>query len=138
MVMTVTRGLSVLFSIIVVVTAEAWTDEADVTPSVHQLDQLLIPVSVLLGVPPAEGALHGAILVPSHPAGKSSLNKRSRFRTAGSTEEYQVCTPNRHEVLKLLVALHEARQGRNMDKLIELCNRSSNAAMVDTNIRFLG
>ncbi|XP_037785341.1 uncharacterized protein LOC119581092 [Penaeus monodon] len=101
----------------------------------RELDQLLIPVSTLVGIPPSEDQLpSGVALSPS------GISKRSprRFRTSSSTDEYHVCTPSRHEVIRLLLALHEARQGRNMDRIIQLCNRHSNAAGIDTNIRFLG
>lgn len=60
------------------------------------------------------------------------------FSMCFSMEEYRVCNPSRHEVLRLLWALHEARQGRNMNKIIQLCNRVTSASDIDTNIRFLG
>nr|XP_045620137.1 uncharacterized protein LOC123771592 [Procambarus clarkii] len=91
----------------------------------RELDQLVIPLSTLVGAPPTV---------------RPGNEKRAvrRFRTTSSSEVYQVCTPSRHEVILLLVALHEARQGRNMNKIIRLCNRQTNAADIDTNIRFLG
>ncbi|XP_047476151.1 uncharacterized protein LOC125029990 [Penaeus chinensis] len=101
----------------------------------RELDQLLIPVSTLVGIPPSEDQLPSGVTLS--PSGFSKRSPR-RFRTSSSADEYHVCTPSRHEVIRLLLALHEARQGRNMDRIIQLCNRHSNAAGIDTNIRFLG
>ncbi|KAK8738946.1 hypothetical protein OTU49_003755 [Cherax quadricarinatus] len=115
------------------------TSLVGVPPGKHTLpavDQLAIPESSLVGTPPGKHTfLTGALFPTSQPYEKRSAR---RFRTTSRKEAYQVCTPSRHEVIRLLVALHEARQGRNMNKIIHLCNRQTNAADVDTNIRFLG
>ncbi|XP_023310262.1 uncharacterized protein LOC108907214 [Anoplophora glabripennis] len=48
-----------------------------------------------------------------------------------------ICTPSKDDVYRLLVALHEARQG-NRDRMVNFCNRKRPAYAIYTNIRFLG
>ncbi|KAJ8952518.1 hypothetical protein NQ318_003314, partial [Aromia moschata] len=48
-----------------------------------------------------------------------------------------LCTPSKEDVYRLLVALHEARQG-NRDRVVNFCNRKRPAYAIFTNIRFLG
>ncbi|KAJ8964628.1 hypothetical protein NQ314_004734 [Rhamnusium bicolor] len=48
-----------------------------------------------------------------------------------------LCTPSREDVYRLLVALHEARQG-NRDRVVNFCNRKRPAYAIFTNIRYLG
>lgn len=47
------------------------------------------------------------------------------------------CTPTKEDVFKLLVNLHENRNGKN-GKTINFCNRKRPAKAIFTNIRFLG
>ncbi|KAJ8969682.1 hypothetical protein NQ317_006651 [Molorchus minor] len=48
-----------------------------------------------------------------------------------------LCTPSKEDVYRLLVALHEARQG-NRNRVVNFCNRKRPAYTIFTNIRFLG
>ncbi|EFA03985.1 uncharacterized protein LOC103312994 [Tribolium castaneum] len=52
-------------------------------------------------------------------------------------ENRYLCQPTKEDVFRLLVALHEARQG-NRGQVINFCNRRRPASAVFTNIRFLG
>ncbi|XP_019867461.2 uncharacterized protein LOC109596369 [Aethina tumida] len=52
-------------------------------------------------------------------------------------ENRYLCQPSKDDVFRLLVALHEARQG-NRGKQINFCNRKRPAGAIFTNIRFMG
>ncbi|KAJ3655694.1 hypothetical protein Zmor_014815 [Zophobas morio] len=52
-------------------------------------------------------------------------------------ENRYLCQPSKEDVFRLLVALHEARQG-NRGQMISFCNRRRPASAIFTNIRFLG
>ncbi|RZC42144.1 uncharacterized protein BDFB_013317, partial [Asbolus verrucosus] len=52
-------------------------------------------------------------------------------------ENRYLCQPSKEDVFRLLVALHEARQG-NRGQVINFCNRKRPASAIFTNIRFLG
>ncbi|XP_063878111.1 uncharacterized protein LOC135110074 isoform X2 [Scylla paramamosain] len=93
--------------------------------------RLMVPLSLLMQDAPEDPSLPLAALTPAKRAGR-------RFRTASSMSEYQVCRPSRREMLALLVALHEVRQGRNTGALVRLCNTHTRPASLDANIRFMG
>ncbi|KAJ8917436.1 hypothetical protein NQ315_005483 [Exocentrus adspersus] len=48
-----------------------------------------------------------------------------------------LCTPSKEDVFRLLLALHEARQGKR-DRVVNFCNRKRPARSVFTNIHFVG
>lgn len=48
-----------------------------------------------------------------------------------------LCVPTREDVFKLLVGIHENRNG-NHQKTVSFCNRKRPAKAIFTNIRFLG
>nr|UXO98182.1 RFLamide [Tenebrio molitor] len=52
-------------------------------------------------------------------------------------ENRYLCQPTKEDVFRLLVALHEARQG-NRGQIVNFCNRRRPASAIFTNIRFLG
>ncbi|XP_031344791.1 uncharacterized protein LOC116171899 isoform X2 [Photinus pyralis] len=58
--------------------------------------------------------------------------KRSRY----DAENRYMCQPSKDDVFRLLVALHDARQGNS--RTVNFCNRRRAATAVFTNIRFLG
>lgn len=62
-----------------------------------------------------------------------SINLCRRYEA----EARYLCVPSREDVYKLLVGLHENRNG-NHHKTIQFCNRKRPAKAVFTNIRFLG
>ncbi|KAL7286099.1 hypothetical protein TKK_0019614 [Trichogramma kaykai] len=67
-------------------------------------------------------------------------NKRQNSRSyhrSGDYDPYNPCTPTRHDVFQLLVALHDAQKG-NRSRLVNICNRRRPASDIYTNIRFLG
>ncbi|XP_045121283.1 uncharacterized protein LOC123510319 [Portunus trituberculatus] len=93
---------------------------------------LMVPVSLLMQDAPEDPSLPLTTPAPVKRAGR-------RFRTASSSmNEYQMCRPSRREMLALLLALHEVRQGRNTGTLVRLCNTHTRPASLDTNIRFMG
>ncbi|XP_046675878.1 uncharacterized protein LOC124364429 [Homalodisca vitripennis] len=47
-----------------------------------------------------------------------------------------ICNPSRDDVFQLLVALHEAKNGK--ERTVHFCNRRRPARAIFTNIRFLG
>ncbi|XP_054283990.1 uncharacterized protein LOC129000930 [Macrosteles quadrilineatus] len=47
-----------------------------------------------------------------------------------------ICNPSKDDVFQLLVALHEAKHGK--DRTVHFCNRRRPARAIFTNIRFLG
>lgn len=53
------------------------------------------------------------------------------------TEARYLCVPSREDVYKLLVGLHENRNG-NHQTTVNFCNRKRPAKAIFTNIRFLG
>lgn len=80
----------------------------------------------------------------------TGMEKRSRYyrrypwkrhsRNRGSSYEPEIryaCTPSKEDVFKLLVGLHENRNG-NQHKQVHFCNRKRPAKAIFTNIRFLG
>ncbi|XP_055920611.1 uncharacterized protein LOC129952178 [Eupeodes corollae] len=80
----------------------------------------------------------------------TGMEKRSRYyrrypwkrhsRNRGSSYEPEIryaCTPSKEDVFKLLVGLHENRNG-NQHKTVHFCNRKRPAKAIFTNIRFLG
>ncbi|XP_055853067.1 uncharacterized protein LOC129916891 [Episyrphus balteatus] len=80
----------------------------------------------------------------------TGMEKRSRYyrrypwkrhsRNRGSNYEPEIryaCTPSKEDVFKLLVGLHENRNG-NQHKTVHFCNRKRPAKAIFTNIRFLG
>uniref|UniRef100_A0A1A9W1U3 Uncharacterized protein n=1 Tax=Glossina brevipalpis TaxID=37001 RepID=A0A1A9W1U3_9MUSC len=79
----------------------------------------------------------------------NGLIKRSRYyrrypwkrhhknRNTYDPELRNACTPTKDDVFKLLVHLHENRNGRN-GNTINFCNRKRPARAIFTNIRFLG
>ncbi|KAF5308805.1 hypothetical protein FQR65_LT06038 [Abscondita terminalis] len=62
--------------------------------------------------------------------------KRQNSREAYDAENRYMCQPSKDDVFRLLVALHEARQGNS--RTVNFCNRRRAATAVFTNIRFLG
>lgn len=52
-------------------------------------------------------------------------------------DQRYLCVPSRDDVFKLLVGLHENRNG-NQHKTVNFCNRKRPAKAIFTNIRFLG
>lgn len=52
-------------------------------------------------------------------------------------ESRYLCVPSKDDVFKLLVGLHESRNG-NMQRVVNFCNRKRPAKAIFTNIRFLG
>ncbi|XP_055305748.1 uncharacterized protein LOC129570234 isoform X2 [Sitodiplosis mosellana] len=62
--------------------------------------------------------------------------QNTRSRTYESESRY-LCVPSREDVFKLLVGLHENRNGNN-HKTVHFCNRKRPAKAIFTNIRFLG
>ncbi len=67
------------------------------------------------------------------------LMKDKSFRTHSRYEAdaRYLCVPSRDEVFKLLVGLHENRNG-NHQRTVNFCNRKRPAKAIFTNIRFLG
>ncbi|GJQ67213.1 hypothetical protein Trydic_g8119 [Trypoxylus dichotomus] len=63
--------------------------------------------------------------------------KRQNSRETYEAENRYLCQPSKDDVFRLLVALHEARQG-NRGHTIHFCNRKRPASAIFTNIRFLG
>ncbi|XP_022911681.1 uncharacterized protein [Onthophagus taurus] len=63
--------------------------------------------------------------------------KRQNSRQAYEAENRYLCQPSKDDVFRLLVALHEAKQG-NKGRTINFCNRKRPASAIFTNIRFLG
>ncbi|KAI5704166.1 hypothetical protein M8J76_004794 [Diaphorina citri] len=55
----------------------------------------------------------------------------------GYEPDVYMCTPSREDVVQLLVALHEAREGAN-GRTVNFCNRKRPATSIFTNIRFIG
>uniref|UniRef100_A0A1B0AEP7 Uncharacterized protein n=1 Tax=Glossina pallidipes TaxID=7398 RepID=A0A1B0AEP7_GLOPL len=82
----------------------------------------------------------------------NSLTKRSRYyrrfpwkrhhknRSTYEPELRYACTPTKDDVFRLLVSLHENRNGRSArnGNTINFCNRKRPAKAIFTNIRFLG
>ncbi|XP_031343149.1 uncharacterized protein LOC116170786 [Photinus pyralis] len=62
--------------------------------------------------------------------------KRQNSREAYDAENRYMCQPSKDDVFRLLVALHDARQGNS--RTVNFCNRRRAATAVFTNIRFLG
>ncbi|CAD7079324.1 unnamed protein product [Hermetia illucens] len=62
--------------------------------------------------------------------------QNSRHRTYEADTRY-LCVPTREDVFKLLVGIHENRNG-NHQKTVSFCNRKRPAKAIFTNIRFLG
>lgn len=62
--------------------------------------------------------------------------QNSRSRTYDADARY-LCVPSREDIVKLLVGLHESRNG-NHQRTINICNRMRPAKAIFTNIRFLG
>lgn len=63
--------------------------------------------------------------------------RHSRNRGNYEPEIRYACTPSKEDVYKLLVGLHENRNG-NQRKTVHFCNRKRPAKAIFTNIRFLG
>lgn len=63
--------------------------------------------------------------------------QNTRSRTRYEAESRYLCVPSREDVFKLLVGLHENRNGNN-HKTVHFCNRKRPAKAIFTNIRFLG
>ncbi|XP_014297351.1 uncharacterized protein LOC103575223 [Microplitis demolitor] len=65
--------------------------------------------------------------------------KRQHLRSGNSFdyESARLCTPSREDVLQLLVALHDVRQG-NKSRTVNFCKTRRPVGKVFTNIRFLG
>ncbi|XP_058987364.1 uncharacterized protein LOC131800597 [Musca domestica] len=84
-----------------------------------------------------------------YPTNTNGMTKRSRYyrrypwkrhnrnRSTYEPELRYACTPTKEDVFKLLVNLHENRNGKN-GKTINFCNRKRPAKAIFTNIRFLG
>lgn len=60
-----------------------------------------------------------------------------RSRKGLEYESIYLCKPSREDVFKLLVALHDVRQG-NKTRTVKFCKRERPINTVFTNIRFLG
>ncbi|XP_050712657.1 uncharacterized protein LOC126996327 [Eriocheir sinensis] len=139
------RGAVTCLLVVLIVVLSGGTGGVEAAPSTpyYTLDtqgdapRLLLPLSLLL----REDA-QDLLSDPQPPPVAPQPDKRAgrRFRTGSSrdVEEYQVCRPSRREVVALLLALHEVRQGRNPDAMVSLCNILAHPASLDTNIRFLG
>uniref|UniRef100_A0A1I8PQN3 Uncharacterized protein n=1 Tax=Stomoxys calcitrans TaxID=35570 RepID=A0A1I8PQN3_STOCA len=63
--------------------------------------------------------------------------RHNRNRSTYEPELRYACTPTKEDVFKLLLNLHEDRNGKN-GKTINFCNRKRPAKAIFTNIRFLG
>ncbi|KAM7352615.1 uncharacterized protein ACRADG_005061 [Cochliomyia hominivorax] len=63
--------------------------------------------------------------------------RHNRNRSTYDPELRYACTPTKEDVFKLLVNLHENRNGKN-GKTVSFCNRKRPAKAIFTNIRFLG
>ncbi|XP_031632254.1 uncharacterized protein LOC116346381 [Contarinia nasturtii] len=63
--------------------------------------------------------------------------QNTRSRTRYESESRYLCVPSREDVVKLLMGLHENRNGNN-HKTVSFCNRKRPAKNIFTNIRFLG
>ncbi|TMW50595.1 hypothetical protein DOY81_004330 [Sarcophaga bullata] len=63
--------------------------------------------------------------------------RHNRNRSTYDPELRYACTPTKEDVFKLLVNLHENRNGKN-GKTVNFCNRKRPAKAIFTNIRFLG
>uniref|UniRef100_A0A1B6LH95 Uncharacterized protein n=1 Tax=Graphocephala atropunctata TaxID=36148 RepID=A0A1B6LH95_9HEMI len=61
--------------------------------------------------------------------------KRQNGRYNSDPDGY-ICNPSKDDVFQLLVALHEAKNGK--DRTVHFCNRRRPARAIFTNIRFLG
>ncbi|XP_055375806.1 uncharacterized protein LOC129608354 [Condylostylus longicornis] len=61
----------------------------------------------------------------------------SRNRGTYEADARYLCVPSKEDVFKLLVGLHENRNG-NQHKTVNFCNRKRPAKTIFTNIRFLG
>uniref|UniRef100_A0A1B0GCI3 Uncharacterized protein n=1 Tax=Glossina morsitans morsitans TaxID=37546 RepID=A0A1B0GCI3_GLOMM len=92
---------------------------------------------------------------PNNNINSNNLTKRSRYyrrypwkrhhknRNTYEPELRYACTPTKDDVFRLLVNLHENRNGRSARKTrnsntINFCNRKRPAKAIFTNIRFLG
>uniref|UniRef100_A0A8D8YB71 Uncharacterized protein n=1 Tax=Cacopsylla melanoneura TaxID=428564 RepID=A0A8D8YB71_9HEMI len=100
-----------------------------------------------------EGAKGNPLLYVEYPQQKSDSSetsmrnmKRSRYyrkypwkrqNGQGYEPDVYMCTPSREDVVQLLVALHEAREGAN-GRTVNFCNRKRPATSIFTNIRFIG
>ncbi|XP_065164228.1 uncharacterized protein [Atheta coriaria] len=63
--------------------------------------------------------------------------KRQNARQNYDAENRYLCQPSREDVYRLLVALHDSRQG-GQGRNINFCNRKRPAKAIFTNIRFMG
>ncbi|XP_050085429.1 uncharacterized protein LOC126571164 [Anopheles aquasalis] len=64
--------------------------------------------------------------------------KRQNARNRPYDDARFLCVPSRDDVFKLLIGLHENRNGNHQQKTISFCNRKRPARAIFTNIRFLG
>ncbi|XP_063974654.1 uncharacterized protein LOC135161210 isoform X2 [Diachasmimorpha longicaudata] len=69
--------------------------------------------------------------------GSCLLSRAYRSRNTYDYDATHLCTPSRNDVYRLLVALHDVRQG-NKFRTVQYCNRHRPVNTVFTNIRFLG
>lgn len=65
------------------------------------------------------------------------IHNRDTCSSRYEAESRYLCVPSREDVFKLLVGLHENRNGNNQ-KTVHFCNRKRPAKAIFTNIRFLG
>ncbi|KAK9872900.1 hypothetical protein WA026_020253 [Henosepilachna vigintioctopunctata] len=67
---------------------------------------------------------------------KYPLKRQNRYSRYDAENRY-MCLPSKNDVYRLLIALHETKQGIR-EKTVNFCNRRRPAKTVFTNIRFLG
>lgn len=100
---------------------------------------------LLESMPPLLDALPDLLYVEEAPRkrGGGGARSDSRGRPSGSHKRHSSasaryeCNPSREDVVRLLLALHEARGG-NSGGTVNFCNRKRPARNILTNLRFLG
>jgi len=93
----------------------------------------------LESMPPLLDALPDLLYVeevPSKRGGGAGAGRRRLGSHKRHADRYE-CKPSREDVVRLLLALHEARGG-NSGRTVNFCNRKRPARNILTNLRFLG
>ncbi|CAB3373836.1 Hypothetical predicted protein [Cloeon dipterum] len=95
----------------------------------------------LESMPPLLDALPDLLYVEEIPdkrggAGTGTNGRRRPGSHKRHSDRYE-CKPSREDVVRLLLALHEARGG-NSGRTVNFCNRKRPARNILTNLRFVG